>query len=204
LIEKDQAGETAVISRETSLPGDITESLCSPWQTDYVGCACFYWASNRPDFVNIEPVKVKRPKSGSNTFPDDILILGQHWLDVPVDEDSNATRKVGKEKIPRSTQTVTLEKDGRRVKKPFYTIERKFDKKGRLLKHEDVLRRWEDKFEFIIKGQDAPDGVASGKPDKPVEVNGDQIGVGVQGTGRVQGEGAIAGLPDHGKGRAGK
>lgn len=44
---------TALISAEHSRPGEITESLCSPWQTDYVGCSCFYWASNRPDFVNI-------------------------------------------------------------------------------------------------------------------------------------------------------
>ena len=49
LLEPD----TALIKRDTSLPGEITESLCSPWQTDYIGCACYYWASNRPDYVNI-------------------------------------------------------------------------------------------------------------------------------------------------------
>lgn len=204
LIARDDAGETAVISRETSQPGDITESLCSPWQTDYVGCACFYWASNRPDFVNIEPVKVRRPKSGGRSLADDTLILGQHWLDVPVDADSKAKREAGTGRIPRSTQTVTLAKDGRRAEKPFYTITRKFGRKGKLLKHEDVLRHWEDKFEFIIKGQDSPDGVASGKPDKPFVVDGDHIGPGVQGTARVQGEGAHAGLPDHRAGCARK
>lgn len=44
---------SAVISEQASKPGEITESLCSPWQTDYIGCSCFYWASNRPDYVNI-------------------------------------------------------------------------------------------------------------------------------------------------------
>lgn len=49
LIEPDQA----LISPDASEPGEITESLCSPWQTDYIGCACYYWASNRPDYVNV-------------------------------------------------------------------------------------------------------------------------------------------------------
>jgi hypothetical protein len=59
--------DSALISREASLPGEITESLCSPWQTDYIGCACYYWASNRPDYVNID-----QPE-GDTT--------GNNWLD---------------------------------------------------------------------------------------------------------------------------
>jgi hypothetical protein len=46
--------DAAVIARETANPGDLTQSLCSPWQADYRECACFYWASSRPDFVNVE------------------------------------------------------------------------------------------------------------------------------------------------------
>lgn len=42
------------IAREAADPGDLTQSLCSPWQADYRECACFYWASSRPDFVNVE------------------------------------------------------------------------------------------------------------------------------------------------------
>jgi len=45
--------KSSLISMETTHPGELTESLCSPWQTDYLGCSCFYWASNRPDYVNI-------------------------------------------------------------------------------------------------------------------------------------------------------
>ncbi|MGA8429372.1 MAG: hypothetical protein WB729_06095 [Candidatus Sulfotelmatobacter sp.] len=51
-------GETVkqpVISRELAPPGELTQSLCSPWQSDYRECACFYWAANRPDYVNVEP-----------------------------------------------------------------------------------------------------------------------------------------------------
>lgn len=45
----------AVIARDLVQPGELTQSLCSPWQNDYRECACFYWAASRPDYVNIEP-----------------------------------------------------------------------------------------------------------------------------------------------------
>ena len=47
-------GETAVISRALAQPGELTQGLCSPWQNDYRECSCYYWASARPDFVNVE------------------------------------------------------------------------------------------------------------------------------------------------------
>lgn len=36
-------------------PGELTQSLCSPWQNDYRECGCYYWAASRPDYVNVEP-----------------------------------------------------------------------------------------------------------------------------------------------------
>lgn len=33
------------------LPGELTQSLCSPWTHDFRDCACYYWASNHPDIV---------------------------------------------------------------------------------------------------------------------------------------------------------
>jgi hypothetical protein len=35
-------------------PGELTQSLCSPWMHDFRDCACFYWASNHPDIVLAE------------------------------------------------------------------------------------------------------------------------------------------------------
>lgn len=32
-------------------PGEMTQSLCSPWQHDFRDCGCHYWASNHPDVV---------------------------------------------------------------------------------------------------------------------------------------------------------
>jgi len=31
--------------------GEMSQSLCSPWQHDFRDCACNYWASNHPDIV---------------------------------------------------------------------------------------------------------------------------------------------------------
>jgi len=41
---------TGVISG-AYLPGELLQSLCSPWQHDFRDCACMYWASNHPDAV---------------------------------------------------------------------------------------------------------------------------------------------------------
>lgn len=46
--------DTGLISRVLAEPGELTQGLCSPWQNDYRECSCYYWASSRPDFVNVE------------------------------------------------------------------------------------------------------------------------------------------------------
>src|SRR4029079_14287805 len=46
---------SAVISPDLADPGELTQGLCSPWQNDFRECSCYYWASARPDFVNVEP-----------------------------------------------------------------------------------------------------------------------------------------------------
>jgi hypothetical protein len=46
--------DTAVISSELAAAGELTQGLCSPWQNDYRECSCYYWASARPDYVNVE------------------------------------------------------------------------------------------------------------------------------------------------------
>lgn len=44
----------AAVSRELAEPGELTQSLCSPWQADYRECGCFYWSASRPDYVNVD------------------------------------------------------------------------------------------------------------------------------------------------------
>ena len=43
--------ENGVIDINAYEPGDITRSLCSPWQYDFRDCGCFYWAASKPDIV---------------------------------------------------------------------------------------------------------------------------------------------------------
>jgi hypothetical protein len=46
-------GPAGVISTAYA-PGELTQSLCSPWMHDFRDCACYYWASNHPDIVLAE------------------------------------------------------------------------------------------------------------------------------------------------------
>jgi hypothetical protein len=43
-------GQTGVIDVSFQ-PGELTQSLCSPWTHDFRDCSCTYWASNHPDIV---------------------------------------------------------------------------------------------------------------------------------------------------------
>lgn len=45
---------TPVVDEVIAEPGELTQSLCSPWQNDYRECGCYYWAASRPDYVNVE------------------------------------------------------------------------------------------------------------------------------------------------------
>jgi hypothetical protein len=64
------AQRLAVIAREIAAPGQLTQSLCSPWQNDYRECACFYWAASRPDYVNVE-VRPDGTSAGHNWMQKD-------------------------------------------------------------------------------------------------------------------------------------
>jgi hypothetical protein len=48
-------GESVSPAEGLLQPGELTQSLCSPWQHDYRECACYYWPASRPDYVNVEP-----------------------------------------------------------------------------------------------------------------------------------------------------
>lgn len=56
MVHSPVTGEVVpLISEEIAAPGELTQSLCSPWQNDYRECGCYYWAASRPDYVNVEP-----------------------------------------------------------------------------------------------------------------------------------------------------
>ncbi|MDQ0784649.1 ferritin-like domain-containing protein [Streptomyces sp. B3I8] len=40
-----------VIDPEVYRPGELTRSLCAPWQYDFRDCGCYYWAASKPDIA---------------------------------------------------------------------------------------------------------------------------------------------------------
>ena len=62
--------ELAVIDEGRVQPGELTQSLCSPWQNDYRECACYYWAASRPDYVNVE-ITQDGASAGNNWLAND-------------------------------------------------------------------------------------------------------------------------------------
>lgn len=72
-VSQNETVKQAVISKELAPPGELTQSLCSPWQSDYRECACFYWAATRPDYVNVE--------AGPNGTS-----IGQNWMQKDRDQ----------------------------------------------------------------------------------------------------------------------
>lgn len=80
---------TAMISRQLARPGELTQGLCSPWQNDYRECSCYYWASARPDFVNVVPTAsggsagdnwMQKRRTG-DYVPDDYVDSRLHYYD---------------------------------------------------------------------------------------------------------------------------
>jgi hypothetical protein len=51
---RDFTNKTTGVVSTAYVPGELTQSLCSPWQHDFRDCACHYWASNHPDVVLAE------------------------------------------------------------------------------------------------------------------------------------------------------
>lgn len=64
--------ETGVIG-STYREGELTQGLCSPWQSDFRDCGCFYWASNHPDVVYSDNVS-----EGANDI--DLSLRPLDWL----------------------------------------------------------------------------------------------------------------------------
>ena len=64
---RDFTDKTTGVFSAAYAAGELTQSLCSPWQHDFRDCACHYWASNHPDVVLAEdrPTEDVLPSSES-------------------------------------------------------------------------------------------------------------------------------------------
>lgn len=69
-----------VIDPTTYGPGDLTRSLCAPWQYDFRDCGCFYWAASKPDIVTSSDgqfpyLNFQRRDRTTNPPPTDLPVL---------------------------------------------------------------------------------------------------------------------------------
>jgi len=71
-----------VIAEETLDPGQLTRSLCSPWQYDFADCGCFYWASNKPDLVSsdAQPAQVLNFQRRDRSAGSDQATTATDWI----------------------------------------------------------------------------------------------------------------------------
>jgi len=70
---------TGVLSQAYE-PGELSQSLCSPWQHDFRDCGCHYWASNHPDLVLAEDrLDEQELMSGLSADPSRAM-TGIDWL----------------------------------------------------------------------------------------------------------------------------
>lgn len=74
------AAGQAVVEEALVEPGELTQSLCSPWQNDYRECACYYWAASRPDYVNVQ-LEDDGTSSGNMWFEKDRTPPREYVLD---------------------------------------------------------------------------------------------------------------------------
>lgn len=80
--------QNGVIDPVAYQPGDLTRSLCSPWQYDFRDCGCFYWAASKPDIVTSadgqQPYLNFQRKDRLN-IPDPSAVLQQWGRDQELD-----------------------------------------------------------------------------------------------------------------------
>jgi hypothetical protein len=74
--------EEGVIDPALIGAGDLTRSLCSPWQYDFADCGCFYWASNKPDLVSspAQPQQILNFQRRDRSEKGDAATRAEDWI----------------------------------------------------------------------------------------------------------------------------
>jgi hypothetical protein len=115
-------GPSGVISAAYT-PGELTQSLCSPWMHDFRDCACFYWASNHPDIVLAEDPPGE-PTLPSGAPEDPVLALTPiDWLrsnrnssaPAQATEDANRPAQIDHYEINERWQDLAIVLQGREI-----------------------------------------------------------------------------------------
>jgi hypothetical protein len=117
--------ESGVLS-EAYIPGELTQSLCSPWQHDFRDCTCNYWASNHPDIVlPSHPSDIQELAEGDQTAAlADEPVLWLRWdrrVNVAPVESANASRPLEMDhyEINKRWQDLSIVLEGRERATPY-------------------------------------------------------------------------------------
>jgi hypothetical protein len=107
------------------LPGELTQSLCSPWMHDFRDCTCTYWASNHPDIVLAEdppgsddPIADNRPIDWlrSDRAPERTAAA------LPT-EAQNRSAQMDHYQINKTWQSLSIVLAGHEISRPFNALE---------------------------------------------------------------------------------
>jgi hypothetical protein len=98
-------------------PGELTQSLCSPWTHDFRDCTCYYWASNHPD-IALPPLPTP----------------------APADTDPRWNLATDWERADRSIETPPVETSaGDTIEIPHHTINRDWQRLNFVLERREQL-----------------------------------------------------------------
>ena len=108
-------------------PGELTQSLCSPWMHDFRDCACYYWASNHPDIVMAEDLPGK-PTLPSGAPEDPVRAL------TPIDW----LRSDRSSDVPAKSEDGSAENDNRPAQMDHYEINKRWPELAVVLRGREI------------------------------------------------------------------
>ena len=121
-------------------PGELTQSLCSPWQHDFRDCSCTYWASNHPDIVMA-------------AHPSDIAEFDDEGRDQERAEERLVWMRWDRDKrvAPRATGDAT-----RPLEMDHYEINRRWTDLSFVLEGREQLTPWTSVLLLAAESSDEP------------------------------------------------
>jgi hypothetical protein len=100
------------------LPGELTQSLCSPWTHDFRDCGCFYWASNHPDIV-LPVLPTPPPDSPEINTPVPWERADRSLSPLPVPATDNIPDELQHHEINNNWQALNFVLEGREIVIPY-------------------------------------------------------------------------------------
>ena len=101
------------------LPGELTQSLCSPWTHDFRDCSCFYWASNHPD-IALPPLPVPAPDTPEVDTYVPWERADRSLTSLPVPATVDAPDELDYYEINEKWQTLNFVLENREITAPYH------------------------------------------------------------------------------------